>query len=257
MDVIPVEKGTKVIQCGEEASWAGFLLDGSLDVLVGDPPKKVAQMGSNTMVGELAVLEGGTRTADCVAASDAVIGAISFQVLESLHLRDPELSVKLHTAFGIAGVEKLRARIHQIEKAGTEPSKVSEDETGAKVAKSAKKSSPDSNKQAPKLRRRSSVLPKEAGKIKRKRSSLSFGSNNTEVFYRSQVEKAKRVAKAAALEAAAKDANVDKALKKVKNAEIRRQKAEKEKENMARELAALRKFKAASMAIMMGARASK
>ena len=57
------------------------------------------------------MLEGGSRTATCKGAGSGVIGAISFDNLDTLHEEDPELAVKLFTAFGIAGVAKLRARL--------------------------------------------------------------------------------------------------------------------------------------------------
>ena len=58
------------------------------------------------------MLEGGSRTATCKGAGSGVIGAISFDNLDTLHEEDPELAVKLFTAFGIAGVAKLRARLN-------------------------------------------------------------------------------------------------------------------------------------------------
>ena len=206
MDVIPYKAGATITQMGENASWTGFILEGDLDVLVGDSKKKkVATMQDGDMVGELAFLEGGLRTADCVASTDGVIAALSFETLQKLHYHDPELAVLLTHAIGKAGVSKLRQRIKSVE---------------------GKKS------QGKRSRKRVSGV----GKLRRQKREF-IGSTNKEIFYRAQVEIAKREVENQKKIAVSHIVNVEKAKKRARNADILRKKAEKEKANLVEELA--------------------
>ena len=68
-----------LIQQGEDASWVGFLLEGSMDVFVGG--NKVAAMGVGAILGCLRSLKGNKGG----KGGQDVIGAISFEALYHLH----------------------------------------------------------------------------------------------------------------------------------------------------------------------------
>ena len=57
MDVIPYKAGATITQMGENASWTGFILEGDLDVLVGDSKEESCNHKDGDMVGELASLK--------------------------------------------------------------------------------------------------------------------------------------------------------------------------------------------------------
>ena len=53
MDVIHFKTNDVLMKQGEEATWAGFILEGTVDVLIGNNPTPVAQMKKNDTVGEM------------------------------------------------------------------------------------------------------------------------------------------------------------------------------------------------------------
>ena len=57
LDIVPIRQGDHIIKQGEEGTWVGMLLLGTLDVVVNGT--KVASMHENTLIGELGYFEGG------------------------------------------------------------------------------------------------------------------------------------------------------------------------------------------------------
>ena len=108
LDIHPTEKGDRIIQQGEEATWFGVLLEGELEVLVND--NRVAIMGPGALMGELGFLENGHgRTASCVAHTEGMVAAIPYRRIMTLHESSPDLYVKFMLLVAEAGVTKLQA----------------------------------------------------------------------------------------------------------------------------------------------------
>ena len=211
LDIIPFTDNDPIIAQGEEASWAGFILDGGMSVKVNG--NKVATMKTGSIMGELAVLEGGKRTATCEGEGNGVIGAISFEVLDTMHQDAPELAVKLFTAFGAAGVGKLRARLAQNTGNGSGTKK------GEKPTKN---------------RRRKRIDTK--GKAKKKSDANFTASSAAEVFYRSMVAKAERETGAAEARNKEAEERMKKMLQKQKTERMLRKRAERKMEEMKAEI---------------------
>ena len=209
LDIVPFMHGDKLIKQNEEASWAGFVLDGNMGVEVNG--NKVATLQAGAIIGELAVLEGGSRTATCLGAGGGVIGAISFDNLDTLHEEDPELAVKLFTAFGIAGVAKLRARLTT--------------------------SSGKDDKSGKKKRRRKKIDTK--GKGKKKKDGSFMASSAAEVFYTNLVKAAERETEAAGEEKKKADDKIKKMKQKAKTEAVLRQRANRQMEEMREQIAKL------------------
>ncbi|MFI5048182.1 MAG: cyclic nucleotide-binding domain-containing protein, partial [Acidimicrobiia bacterium] len=66
-EIRTVKKGTALVEQGETGTDLFLVLDGVLGVRVDDEP--VAELGPGAILGERAVLEGGTRTASLVATT--------------------------------------------------------------------------------------------------------------------------------------------------------------------------------------------
>ena len=69
MAPVSLEPGTTLIREGEEGDTAYLVADGELDISVGGT--KLATLGRGDIVGEIALLRGGPRTADVAALDDA------------------------------------------------------------------------------------------------------------------------------------------------------------------------------------------
>ena len=81
---------------GEAETWAGFILEGFVDVLIGDNPKPVAQMSKGETVGEMSYFVADTkRSATCVGASDGVMAVIPFDKIDHLLEYFEEFNAKL------------------------------------------------------------------------------------------------------------------------------------------------------------------
>eukprot|EP00946_MAST-07B_sp_MAST-7B-sp1_P002484 g2484.t1 len=214
LDIVPFKDSDPIIAQGEEASWAGFILDGVMSVKVNG--NKVATMKTGSILGELAVLEGGKRTATCEGEGSGVIGAIPFEILDTMHRDAPELAVKLFTAFGAAGVSKLRARL------ANNTSSNSGESGNGKGAKKLKK------------RRRKRIDTKGRGK---KKSDANFtASSSAEVFYRSMVAKAERETDAAEAQKKETEERMKKMQQKQKTERMLRKRAERKMEEMKAEI---------------------
>ena len=239
-DIIPFRENDTIVQQGEEASWVGFLIEGDLSIIVSG--REVARQAEGEIIGELSVLEGGKRTATCIAARKGQIAAIKFDVLDVLHEVNPELSVKLHTAFGISGVAKLRSRLSNNVGSSKSP------KSNARKSNNNQKDIDNENKTS---------IAKRRKRSKRRRQSVTFSDTNSkmlksnagEIFYRVQVIKAQQEAKLAEEERLKHMSDAERMKRRANTADIVRKKLSRENDAMKEELDALRKFKAASLAI--------
>ena len=105
VDLIHFKEYEPILDLGDEASWVGFVLEGSIDVLI--EGAKVATLTHGHFVGEMSLFTGKSRNADCIGSKGvkgATIGVIRFDVLDNLWSERPRLVVALMTAMGSAAV---------------------------------------------------------------------------------------------------------------------------------------------------------
>jgi hypothetical protein len=109
-----------LINKGEEASWVGFLLSGVLSVLDDKDQHEITTLHPGAFVGEMALLEGGYRSAEVMgkapegADEDTFVGTIAilrFDLIDNMHEVYPALAYKLLMAFASDGMGKLRRTI--------------------------------------------------------------------------------------------------------------------------------------------------
>ncbi len=90
-------KGQSLMQQGEMGDAAFLILSGDVDVLVdtGSGPVKVAGVGRNGFVGEMAILRDQPRTATVTAANDVNTLKITKESFFLLIEENPEIAVEL------------------------------------------------------------------------------------------------------------------------------------------------------------------
>ena len=95
-DEVQVEAGTTLMEQGRLGREAFVIVSGTASVRIGD--REVAELGPGQHVGELALLDGGPRTATVVATSDMELLVISQRAFVALLEDVPELARKLLTS---------------------------------------------------------------------------------------------------------------------------------------------------------------
>lgn len=92
--------GERAITAGETADEMFFLLDGRLDVVLRgagpDPSPRLVTMTAGTLFGEMALLTGGTRSADVVARTAATCLQLRRDTLDLLRRDRPEVAMDLY-----------------------------------------------------------------------------------------------------------------------------------------------------------------
>jgi len=92
-DELSVPEGKVLTEEGERGREAFVIVSGTAGVTIGGTP--VAELGPGDHFGELALLDGGPRTATVVATSELVVLVISQQAFTSLIDEVPGLSRKI------------------------------------------------------------------------------------------------------------------------------------------------------------------
>jgi MFS family permease len=97
--VIDVPAGTRILEHGEAATAAYFILDGTTTagIPVDDGYRGLSTMTAGDFFGEIAALTGGTRTADVVADTDATLVEVPAAALRATMVV-PEIQQTVHTA---------------------------------------------------------------------------------------------------------------------------------------------------------------
>lgn len=115
------ETGTTIIRQGDSAD-TGFMvlvLDGEITVetLVASrtQPRTLTVLGPGSLIGEMALVDGGARSASCVASSDIKCAVLTREALEALILEQPATAAKLMTAVAQRLAERLRESDHKLE----------------------------------------------------------------------------------------------------------------------------------------------
>ncbi|NWG24040.1 MAG: glutaminase A [Pseudorhodoplanes sp.] len=110
--------GDLILREGAPADRLMFLTRGRVDVVVALADSKaryrVATIEAGNMFGELALLEGGKRTADVVAATDVECLVLTHEALDILSEQSPELASHLVFAVARSLAERLRRATREI-----------------------------------------------------------------------------------------------------------------------------------------------
>lgn len=109
MSVVEFKEGEKIIEKGEEASWFGILLRGTMRAVISEDVSFPIARGE--FLGEQAVFESSIRSASVVAATDGILGSFTYDELEAFVEKEPTIGLRLVNALGRASADKLDAEI--------------------------------------------------------------------------------------------------------------------------------------------------
>ena len=112
LSITPFRAGEMIVAKGEAASWVGIILQGDLEVCVA--VNLTFPLHRGDLIGEFAVFEHGVRSNNVLAATDGLMGVITFDDLDALSAELPALGFKLLRIFGACSLKKLyhsRARM--------------------------------------------------------------------------------------------------------------------------------------------------
>ena len=90
VDEIEVREGSTLMREGSFPFELEVILDGTADILIGG--EKVGEVGPGAVLGEMALLNRGARTATVVATSDAKLSVISGKAFSLLMEKYPEIA---------------------------------------------------------------------------------------------------------------------------------------------------------------------
>jgi CRP/FNR family transcriptional regulator, cyclic AMP receptor protein len=106
--------GTTIIRQGESTD-TGFMVlvlsgDITVETLVARRvnPATVTVLGPGSLIGEMALVDGGARSASCIASSDVRCAVLTRDALERLIAEQPVVAAKLMTAVAQRLAERLR-----------------------------------------------------------------------------------------------------------------------------------------------------
>jgi CRP-like cAMP-binding protein len=113
--------GTTIIRQGEAAD-TGFMvlvLSGEITVetLMASRvnPATVTVLGPGSLIGEMALVDGGARSASCTASSEVRCAVLTRSALETLTAEQPAITAKLMTAVAQRLAERLRESSHKLQ----------------------------------------------------------------------------------------------------------------------------------------------
>ncbi|WP_339948331.1 MMPL family transporter [uncultured Albimonas sp.] len=105
------EPGEVILEQGAPGRDMHLLLDGRVEVLSvrpGQPPRRLAEVGAGSVVGEMAFLTGDLRTASVVAATRVETLQISAVTLDRIRTRHRRIAAKLYYNISVILTERLR-----------------------------------------------------------------------------------------------------------------------------------------------------
>ncbi len=105
LSILSFSVGQRVLQKGQDASWVGIVLSGTLSALV--EQQVVGTMAAGAFVGEIAFFTGGVRLADVDGASEGYIATMAHDNLTSLFASSTHTACKLVRALGRSALSQL------------------------------------------------------------------------------------------------------------------------------------------------------
>ena len=101
-----LEPGDVLVRAGDAERALWLLAEGSVFVMNGDDVLKTIQAPS--VLGEIAFLDGGPRSAGLVAATDAEVARFDFEAFEALAAEDGDLARRMALDLGRIAAMRLR-----------------------------------------------------------------------------------------------------------------------------------------------------
>ncbi len=115
------DAGTTIIRQGDHTN-TGFMvliLEGEVTVETvmasRTQPRTLTVLGPGSLIGEMALVAGGARSASCVATSALKCAVLTREALEALTREQPTTAAKLMTAVAQRLAERLRESDHKLE----------------------------------------------------------------------------------------------------------------------------------------------
>ncbi|MCB9788530.1 MAG: cyclic nucleotide-binding domain-containing protein [Deltaproteobacteria bacterium] len=121
--------GQVLFRQGEPGDFLGVVAQGSLGVRCLNPSGvevELARLGEGEVIGEMACLDPGPRSATLVAVTDAVVGTLDRAVLQSMRSGAPDLAVRVVDAIARVLTVRLRETNERIRQATDGPAPRSE-----------------------------------------------------------------------------------------------------------------------------------
>jgi CRP-like cAMP-binding protein len=116
-----LKSGTIIIRQGEatDTGYMVLVLEGEITVetLIARRvnPVTVTVLGPGSLIGEMALVDGGARSASCTASTDVVCAVLTREALEALTAEQPATAAKLMTAVAQRLAERLRDSGHKLQ----------------------------------------------------------------------------------------------------------------------------------------------
>lgn len=109
MQPVAYVRGEAIFRAGEPADALLVSLQGNIGVFLPDGGRRLVCFGPGTLLGEMAVLARGTRSADAWAESPVQALRLTVQALDALQAEQPVLAAKLHANIARHLAARLRA----------------------------------------------------------------------------------------------------------------------------------------------------
>ena len=111
LSIKSIDEGQFLFKEGEKTNGVYFLLSGRLRVLVdtsSDNPKTISFLNRGATVGEMALINGHTRSASVAALWKADLLFLSQKHFDDMQINDPKLAIKILKGIAIVLADKLR-----------------------------------------------------------------------------------------------------------------------------------------------------
>ena len=109
LSFVEYDQGEELVTMGEEASWFGLLLGGTLEVVVGDG-RVVAELEAGRIIGEMAFFRGGKRNASIRGQDGGTLAVMLFSDMLKLYEQSSECATALVLSLGRASVRKMEQK---------------------------------------------------------------------------------------------------------------------------------------------------
>ena len=111
------QPGQDIIRQGDTGVGAFIIRSGKVDILQekGGATTKLATLGPGDVIGEMALLDGAPRSANCTTVSAVQAAGLSRKGLETLIEQQPRTAAKLLVGLGARIAERLRALGDQLQ----------------------------------------------------------------------------------------------------------------------------------------------
>jgi CRP/FNR family cyclic AMP-dependent transcriptional regulator len=119
MRLVAFNTGATLFREGESSAYLLLVLEGEVEIDTGDRPAgesvEISVLGPGSVIGEMALIDGSPRSANCTALSPVRAAGLSRRALELLLERQPAAAAKFTLGLAQIVAERLRALSQQIQ----------------------------------------------------------------------------------------------------------------------------------------------